>query len=301
VGKSPEGFRWAGRRAGGEQVARAQRRVIAVDGKTLRGSAHDGDGGRHLLAAFDQAHGVVHAPYLARRGAHYVVTVKGNQPGLHAQLAALPWPDVPVACQARERGHGRTERRTLKVTAVAKGLAFPHAAQAIQIVRRRKVKAKWSAETCYAVTSLSITQATHAQLAVIIRGPWGSRTACAGSATSTSTKTARRSAPPAAPDHGQPAQPRRHYPTAVRGGQHRRCPAPPRPPSSPATPDDHEVLTTLPGPWLEIPAAELTVAARRGDLADLDQTYGALGTYVAEGGKPAPAAAVPRPWPSVLG
>jgi hypothetical protein len=33
--------------------------VIAVDGKTLRGSAHDGDGGRHLLAALDQAHGVL--------------------------------------------------------------------------------------------------------------------------------------------------------------------------------------------------------------------------------------------------
>jgi hypothetical protein len=33
--------------------------VIAVDGRTLRGSAHDGDGGRHLLAALDQAHGVV--------------------------------------------------------------------------------------------------------------------------------------------------------------------------------------------------------------------------------------------------
>jgi hypothetical protein len=112
-----------------------QRRVIAVDGKTLRGSAHDGDGGRHLLAALDQAHGVVlgrvkvgaktneipmftalldrldiqdavitadalhaqreHARYLARRGAHYVITVKGNQPGLYAQLAALPWRDVP--------------------------------------------------------------------------------------------------------------------------------------------------------------------------------------------------------------
>jgi len=33
---------------------------------------------------------------------------------------------------------------------------------------------------------------------------------------------------------------------------------------------------------LEIPAAELAVAAHRGSLADLDQTYGALGTYVAE-------------------
>ena len=74
--------------------------------------------------------------------------VKRNQPSLHAQLAALPWRDVPVAYDTRERGHGRTERRTLKVTAVAAGLAFPHAAQAIQIVRRRKLKGKWSRETC---------------------------------------------------------------------------------------------------------------------------------------------------------
>ena len=35
------------------------RRVIAVDGKTLRGSAAGGQEGRHLLAAFDHAHGVV--------------------------------------------------------------------------------------------------------------------------------------------------------------------------------------------------------------------------------------------------
>jgi predicted transposase YbfD/YdcC len=80
---------------------------------------------------------------------------------------------VPVAYDRRERGHGRTERRTLKVTAVARGLAFPHAAQAIQITRRRKVKGRWSRETCYAVTSLTITQASSTQLAAIIRGHWG--------------------------------------------------------------------------------------------------------------------------------
>ena len=99
--------------------------------------------------------------------------VKNNQPSLHAQLAALPWREVPVACTKTERGHGRTERRTLKVTPVAAGLAFPHAAQAIRITRRRKVKGKWPRETCYAVTSLTLTQATYAQLAAIIRGHWG--------------------------------------------------------------------------------------------------------------------------------
>ena len=80
-----------------------------------------------------------HARYLvAQRGAHYILTIKGNQPSLHDQLKALPWRDVPVTSDTRGRGHGRHERRTLKVTAVAAGLAFPYAAQAIQIVRRRR-------------------------------------------------------------------------------------------------------------------------------------------------------------------
>ncbi len=119
-----------------------------------------------------------HAEYLAgQRGAHYLITVKRNQPGLHAQLAALPWRQVPVACQTKEKGHGRTERRTLKVTTVAAGLAFPHAAQAIQIVRRRrpltgKNSKKWSAETVYAITSLTVIQARAAELSHLMRGHW---------------------------------------------------------------------------------------------------------------------------------
>jgi predicted transposase YbfD/YdcC len=201
---------WAAQRTAPEPGGR---RVVAVDGKTLRGSGHGQENSRHLLAAFDHAHGAVlgqievaaktneiplftvlldrieisgavitadalhaqhgHATYLHRRGAHYLLIVKRNQPSLHAQLTALPWRDVPVAYDKRERGHGRHERRTLKITTVARGLAFPHAAQALQIVRRRKVKGKWSRETCYAVTSLSITQASPDQLAAIIRGHWG--------------------------------------------------------------------------------------------------------------------------------
>ena len=47
---------WAQRRTA---PGPGSRRVIAVDGKTLRGSRHGGEDGRHLLAAFDHAHGVV--------------------------------------------------------------------------------------------------------------------------------------------------------------------------------------------------------------------------------------------------
>jgi hypothetical protein len=101
--------------------------------------------------------------------------VKQNQPLLHARVRALPWRQVPAGSVTRERGHGRAERRTLKVTAVAAGLAFPHAAQAIQIVRRRRPRngtKKWSTETIYAITSLTAIQARPAELAAIARGHW---------------------------------------------------------------------------------------------------------------------------------
>jgi hypothetical protein len=111
--------------------------VIAIDGKTARGARGGGGAATHLLAAFDTATGVVlgqavvdgktneinafaplldrvdiagaivtadalhtqraHVAYLAGRGAHYLLTVKGNQPTLLAQLKGLPWAEVPVA------------------------------------------------------------------------------------------------------------------------------------------------------------------------------------------------------------
>jgi hypothetical protein len=58
------------------------------------------------------------------------------------------------------------------ITAVAAGLAFPHAAQAIQVVRRRRRRGtkKGSRETVYAITSLTAAQASPAGLAAIIPG-----------------------------------------------------------------------------------------------------------------------------------
>ena len=64
---------------------------------------------------------------------------------------------------------------------MADGPAFPHAAQAIQIVRRRRIsgkKKKWSRETVYAITSLTAVQATPAELAAIIRGHWAIEPSC---------------------------------------------------------------------------------------------------------------------------
>ncbi|WP_222618137.1 ISAs1 family transposase [Nakamurella sp. PAMC28650] len=189
--------------------------VIAVDGKSVRGSAVAGGRCRHLLSALTHTAGLVlgqldvdvktneipmfaelldniellgalvtadamhcqkiHAKYLVeQRGAHYLLTVKGNQPTLRRRLAQLPWNDVDVTDTQKDRGHGRIEKRTLKVVTIAAGILFPHAAQAIQVSRKvRSIRSKkWHTETVYAVTDLHPTQASAAQLGTWLRGHW---------------------------------------------------------------------------------------------------------------------------------
>jgi hypothetical protein len=101
-----------------------------------------------------------------QRGAHYLLTVKGNQPGLSAQFKALPWNQVPVAHTSTDRTHGRVEKRTVKAVTVTTGILFPHARQAIQITRktRRLDGTKWTTEVAYAVTSLAAEQTTQTGL-----------------------------------------------------------------------------------------------------------------------------------------
>jgi hypothetical protein len=57
-----------------------------------------------------------HATYLHGRGAHYLFTVKRNQPTLHAALAGLPWAAVDRRLR-RQSGHGRTASRPIAVLA----------------------------------------------------------------------------------------------------------------------------------------------------------------------------------------
>lgn len=116
-----------------------------------------------------------HVTYLTQRGAHWIPTVKGNQPSLHQQLAGLPWRLVPVADRHTDRGHGRREIRTLKILSVATGIDFPHAAQAMQIRRRRRrldEPTRSTTETVYAITDLLAHQAKPMRLADWIRGHW---------------------------------------------------------------------------------------------------------------------------------
>jgi predicted transposase YbfD/YdcC len=122
-----------------------------------------------------------HATYLHDRGGHYVFTVKGNRPNLRAQLAGLPWRQIPIVHDARECGHGRLEHRTLQLSAVENrvsgGILFPHAQLAARVMRRRRATGTgsgdgWHTETAYAVTDLGWGQIRAEDLAEIIRRHW---------------------------------------------------------------------------------------------------------------------------------
>lgn len=204
---------------------REQRRVVALDGKTLRGAhIRAADGGvylPHLVSVLDQHSGTVlgqvqvsekgsevaafttlldaldladvlvtadalhthrgHAAYLHARGGHYLMTIKANQPRLLSRVRALPWTDIGVAARERARGHGRAETRTISVVSLHPcpdqgGEFFPHAAQAIKLVRRRRPLrpgGRWRTVTVYAITSLTGFDADPGLLARWIRGHWG--------------------------------------------------------------------------------------------------------------------------------
>lgn len=114
-----------------------------------------------------------HVAYLAERGAHWILIVSRTSPLSISKLAGLPWRAVPDADRDTARGHGRREVRTLKVLSVSTGIEFPHAAQAMQIRRRRRrldQPKHFTTETVYAITDLHVHQARPAHLATWIRG-----------------------------------------------------------------------------------------------------------------------------------
>jgi predicted transposase YbfD/YdcC len=141
------------------------RRVIAFDGKTVKGAKDTAGKLTHLLSGFCQRSGAVltqvavgaktnEIPVLATllgrlditdavitadalhcqretaqiirdRGGHYVLTVKANQPTLRKRVKSLPWNDIPPLSVTRERGHGRQDTRTLKATELTTGIRIP--------------------------------------------------------------------------------------------------------------------------------------------------------------------------------
>lgn len=199
-------YLWTRARAAGA------RRVIAVDGKTVRGARTASAPAPHLVSALDHATGTVlgqlataarsneipaartllagfdlaevvvtmdamhaqaeTAAAIVDGGGDYVLTVKGNQPGLHAACKRLPWSQVP-AHSAAGKGHGRRVRRTIKVVAAPAWVTFPGAAQVAQIRRTVTRAGKKTAEVAYVITSADGRAAPPPVLAAWVQGHWG--------------------------------------------------------------------------------------------------------------------------------
>ncbi|MFD0403839.1 ISAs1 family transposase [Kitasatospora sp. NPDC127116] len=200
-----------GRPPPGQDRAAPRRRSLAVDGKTVRGARRTDGTQVHLLAAmtgaglvtarrevdsktneitvfrpmlapldladtvvtFDALHSqTAHARFLVEdKKAHRIAVIKGNQPLLHQHLKQLPWRDVPLLDKTRAIAHGRDGIRRVKTATVTCGLDFPHAAQAVQIVRRRRIvtTGKVTLERVHAVTDLTAEQADAPEIAHHVR------------------------------------------------------------------------------------------------------------------------------------
>lgn len=190
-------------------------RVVAVDGKTARGAVRSDGTRVQLFSMVEHATGVplgqveivkgdeigsfatvldrldlhdvvvtadalhtqkAHAHYLHRHGGHYFFLVKANQPTVHHSLQALPWGQVPVAVVEQGKGHGRRETRTLQVISLVRPrLPFPHARQAVRIVRERVDVAtgQYEREIVYGITDVCDDLAGPPVLASWARGHWG--------------------------------------------------------------------------------------------------------------------------------
>ncbi|WP_202806715.1 ISAs1 family transposase [Kribbella catacumbae] len=187
------------------------RRVIALDGKTVRGARSKTATAPHLVAALDQATGAVigqlavtaksneipavqgllklfdltdvvvtvdamhtqtdTAQQITTAGGDYVFTVKANQPKLHKACKRLPWKDVP-SHTTTSRGHGRKTTRTIKVTTAPAWVEFAGATQLAQVRRTVTRHGKKTIEVVYLITSANHQAAPPTTLAAWVQGHW---------------------------------------------------------------------------------------------------------------------------------
>ena len=188
------------------------RRVIAIDGKTVRGARSKTRTAPHLVAALDHGTGVVvgqlavtaksneipavqgllelfdltdvvvtvdamhtqteTAKQITAAGGDYVFTVKGNQPTLFETCKQLPWKDVP-SHTVTTRGHGRKVTRTIKVVTAPAWIEFAGATQIAQLRRTVTTNGKKTVEVVYLITSADHRAAPPATLAAWVQGHWG--------------------------------------------------------------------------------------------------------------------------------
>jgi predicted transposase YbfD/YdcC len=118
------------------------------------------------------------ATAIVAAGGDYLLTLKANQVALlNAVTPLLSGTDEQWADRCHtsvDRGHGRTEQRTVRLTA-ATGIDFPHATQVFRTVRHTGGLdgQRTRKQVVYGITSLTADRAGPAQAAVAQRGHWG--------------------------------------------------------------------------------------------------------------------------------
>jgi predicted transposase YbfD/YdcC len=178
----------------GESVVLAERLIGAKTNEVpefaplLRGLAKRVGGVGGCVFTMDAAHTVrAHATLITSElFAHYVMIVKQNTKKLYDKIDALDWANVPIAHQSIDVGHGRRDKRTIRVLDAPEDLGLPGAAQVFLVeryttrtVRKRrngsrrykKVQVR-SAVAVLGVTSLSAREAAPEHLAGYVRGQW---------------------------------------------------------------------------------------------------------------------------------
>ncbi len=118
--------------------------------------------------------------------AHYVMIVKQNTPKVYDKIDTLDWANAPIAHETLDIGHGRRDKRTIRVLDAPDDLGFPGAAQVFLVERyttrtvRKRLKGSRrykkvqirSAVAVLGVTSLSAREAAPEHLAGYVRRHW---------------------------------------------------------------------------------------------------------------------------------
>jgi predicted transposase YbfD/YdcC len=115
------------------------------------------------------------ARYICQRGADYVLTLKGNQPALLANVTATLFAATEAGHHLEvDRSHGRTVHRQIWTT-TAEGIDFPGAAQIFRIRRDvfNAVGERLSKEIVHGITSLDAHDAAAEAVATWVRQHWG--------------------------------------------------------------------------------------------------------------------------------
>jgi predicted transposase YbfD/YdcC len=171
-----------------ERLVGAKTNEVPEFAPLLRGLAQQVGGVGGCVFTMDAAHTVrSHAQLITgEHGAHYVMIVKQNTKKLYDKIDTLDWENIPIAHETLDIGHGRRDKRTIRVRDAPADLGFPGAAQVFLVeryttrtVRKRpkgsrrykKVQIR-SAVAVLGVTSLSAREAAPEHLAGYVRQHW---------------------------------------------------------------------------------------------------------------------------------